>query len=98
MEEANNVEQDIDIEVEMQKIVLAGMTSDEELKAKIITLCGLFNVESTAPTPLEVAKDMQMLAVSYMGGTMEDITRDAQLKGILSKALTACDPLSIPMS
>jgi len=98
MSELNNVEQDIDIEVEMQKIVLAGMTSDSELKAEILTLCGLFDVESTAPTPLEVAKDMQRLVVSYMGGTMEDATRDVQLKSILSKALTASDPLSIPMS
>jgi len=98
MSEINSVEQDIYIEGEMENIVLAGMISCEELKSKIVTLCGLYKIESTSPTPLDIAMDIQRLTMEYGKGTMEDATRDAQLKSILSKALTASDPLSIPMS
>ena len=88
--------QDIDIDLEMSKITLAAMQGGETLKSSIVTLCGLYEVESTSPTPQEVALDMQRLTVDYMSGEMTDEVRDARLKSVLAKALTANDPLSIP--
>lgn len=96
MPELNEVVQDIDVDLEMNKITLAAMQGDDTLKASILTLCGLYEVESTSPTPQEIALDMQRLTVDYMCGEMADEVRDARLKAVLSKALTAQDPLSTP--
>jgi len=94
MEEQNV--QDIDIDLEMNKITLAAMQGGDTLKGSIVTLCGMYEVESTSPTPQEVALDMQRLTVDYMSGEMTDEVRDARLKSVLAKAMTAQDPLSTP--
>ena len=96
MEEMNNVEQDIKIELEMMRIARSKDAST--LRARAIKLCGLYNVESTSPTVDEVKDDLLDLIESNMELKYEDQEMKEMLVPILEKALTACDPLSIPMS
>jgi hypothetical protein len=42
------VEQEIDIDAEINKVIFAGLTSADELKKSIVLLCGMFDVESTS--------------------------------------------------
>jgi hypothetical protein len=89
-------ETSVDIETEMSEIVLAGMNGSNAIKSSIVTLCGMFNVESTAPEPKEVIQEMQTLYVDYIKGQLSDEERDARLKPILAKALICQDPLNTP--
>jgi len=82
---------ELDVELEMNKITLAGMSGEQELKTAISTLVSAYEVTDTSAQPIDIAKEMQALVVEYMSGTLDDMQRDARLKIVLAKALTAKD-------
>ena len=82
---------ELDVELEMNKITLAGMSGEEQLQESIKVLTSVYEVTDASPEPIDIAKEMQQLVIQYMSGTMDDAQRDTRLKAILSKALTAKD-------
>ena len=90
-----NENQSIDIELEMNKIVLAGMTGETELRDSISSLVSHYEVVDKSPIPMDIAKEMQKLTVEYMGGSLSDEQRDNLLYGILMRALTAKEKIEV---
>ena len=88
-----NPEEQLDVELEMNKITLAGMSGDDQLKESIKTLVRVFGVEVDSPKPIDVAKEMQVIIIDVMSGAIDDNTRDERLKVVLGKAISAKDEL-----
>ena len=98
IDESREVEQDIVIEEEINKIIFAGLTSIDDLKRSILTLCGLYDVESNSPSPVDISRDLVSLVCEYDKGDMTEEDRDIILKDVLAKAMTVQSPLNTPLS
>ena len=96
MEEMNSVEQDINVSLEMIRIARSKDAST--LRSRVIKLCGLYNVESTAPTVEEVKDEILEILESNSELKYEETELEEMLVPVLGRALAAVDPLSIPMS
>ena len=88
----------VNVDLEMNKIALAAMSGEAELKEAIEVLVNHFDIESQAPTPIEVAKDMQQLIVDCMSGNVDEATKEDRLATILTLAMEAQDPLDMKQS
>jgi hypothetical protein len=89
-------EQEIDIVAELDKIVLAGMTGEKELKESVASLCGMYDIESDAPSAIDVAVEFQKLKME-VGTRPLDEYQEQKLCDILAKALSVSTPLDIPL-
>ena len=82
---------ELDVDLEMNKITLAAMCGEERLKNSIKTLVELYDVEVESPEPIDIAKDMQAIIIDSMEGAISEELRDERIKDVLKKALLAKD-------
>ena len=78
----------IDIDIEINKITLAGMQGINELNDAIQPLIEEYEIEDNSPSALDISKELIELNIDYLAGTIADSEREVRLKQILAKALT----------
>jgi hypothetical protein len=89
-------EQPIDVKLEMQSIILAGMTSESDFKDAIVKLCGYYDVKSNAPKLQDVTKKFYELSIEIGSLPVDDISEN-KLCDLLGEALSVTSPLSTPL-
>ncbi len=87
---------EIDIVAELDKIVLAGMTGEKELKEAVVTLAGIYDIESEAPEALGVAKEFMKLKMEIGTQPVTDYA-EQRLCELIGEALSVATPLDMPL-
>ena len=75
-------------ELEINRIMLAGLGGEKELKEAITPLIEKFNIVDNSPTSIDISKDLLALNIEYLSSKINDDIREQRLIGILKKALT----------
>ena len=83
----------LDINLEMSKIALAGMNGAESLRSAIESLVTHYEIECQAPTPADISRDMMQLIVDVQSNVCTQQAMEERLESILTLALEAQDPL-----
>ncbi len=87
---------EIDIVAELDKIVLAGMKGEKELKEAVAQLAGMYDIESEAPKALDVAMEFMELKMTIETLPLSDYT-EQKLCDVIAKALSVATPLDMPL-
>ena len=90
-------EQEFDLDVEVGSVILAGMNGEKDLRDSMTKLVEFFDIADNSITPIEVAKQMQMIVIDYNKGLINDQVKEQRIRSVVAKGINAKDilPLSV---